>query len=166
MKNAFLLTVENGAQTILDRYAVQPSTYVRLSGFNLSEPTTLLIEDKTDPANYQAFAITEPRKTVFVTYEKEQLRSQSGTGIFSKETKSGLSLKNNVKNVVKANEEQILNILNKTRKDTPQQFIEFAEGVTSWAEKNDPKFYSAVAARLILGEAFKMIENAYGTLKK
>ena len=101
----FIITIQNGSKTILDNYKVSPSKgkeeknhfYVRLSGLDLKKPTLLLIAYPPTTIAQTGIVIPGTGQTIFVTHEKKLLRPQSGTGIFSKETQSGLSLKNNIK---------------------------------------------------------------------
>lgn len=112
----FKITVQNGSKTILYNHEVAPSKgsdekshfYLRLSGLDLKKPTLIDINNPSASLEKAGVAIPGNGNTIFITYEKGKLRTQSGTGIFSKETQSGLSLKNNIQTVDMLNRDDAL----------------------------------------------------------
>ncbi len=104
------ITIENNGHIILKRFKVhkpQPhpdltkeESYgvVRATGLDLKKATKITIYPYKDQEDvYATHYVTKGNgKTIYVTWENDELRPQKGTGFFNKETQSGLPLKNNV----------------------------------------------------------------------
>ena len=135
-KKAFQLSLKNGKTIILDRYAIQPSKgsaekdhfYLRLSDLDLHKPVYIAIFYPDKKGTDHGFLIQGSGKTEFLTYENGSLRPQSGTGVFNKETQSGLSLQNNIsdKNIEKLSYEKAMSYFNALVK-TPEKPIKQPE---------------------------------------
>lgn len=105
------ITVKNNGRTILNNYKVNAATgsseknmgYVRTTGLVLNQPTTIFISPVNnllvDVSNYETSG--KNNETIYVSWENQILRPQTGKGIFDKTTQSGLTLKNNVKTLKK-----------------------------------------------------------------
>ena len=129
-KKAFQLSLKNGKTIILDRYAIQPSKgsaekdhfYLRLSDLDLHKPVYIAIFYPDKKGTDHGFLIQGKGKTEFLTYENGSLRPQSGTGVFNKETQSGLNLKNNIsdKDIAKLSYEKAMSYFNAPVK-TPEK---------------------------------------------
>ena len=82
--------------------------YLRMSGLDLTQPTLIIINNQSAKIKESGVTIPGLGKTIFVSYENGELRSQSGKGFFSKETQSGLSLKNNIESIKNLTEHDAL----------------------------------------------------------
>lgn len=146
-KKNLYVTLQNGNKVILFRQELAASKgnkesdhgYLRLPDLNLGLPILITIEIGEPEGAAQGYMIERGAKerTVFVTYEKGNLRAQSGTGFFSKDTQSGLSLKKNIrdKDIERLPGKVVTNNLKEIVKKHPIVNIEYFEPEHEESEK-------------------------------
>ncbi len=143
------VTIQNGNKLVINRQRVAGSKgdaekdhgYLRVSDLNLGLPVLITLEDEYALPRIKGYMIERGAKdrTIFVTYENGELRTQSGKGFFSKETQSGLSLKNNIsdKDIEPLGEKEALGNLKEINEKSKQKKQETEKERQSLNKKNE-----------------------------